>query len=178
MVRFLPFDRSDEEGISIVLKHIDFSIQYGEDLEFKEPKVRGITSHIPAHILSYPCLTLHALISSHITAHILSYPCLHYQWGIHLYTHMLDMRQCSIRKYKNIVENVFSGSYFPFFRKQMKILSTQIMMNSFKIPENYLLLHMWKHALNIFLLLSLLLCVCVYIYVSGRGSSVCMHAWK
>ncbi|XP_012697730.1 GPN-loop GTPase 3 [Clupea harengus] len=38
MVRFLPFDRSDEEGISIVLKHIDFSIQYGEDLEFKEPK--------------------------------------------------------------------------------------------------------------------------------------------
>uniref|UniRef100_A0A672SVK9 GPN-loop GTPase 3 n=1 Tax=Sinocyclocheilus grahami TaxID=75366 RepID=A0A672SVK9_SINGR len=38
MVRFLPFDRTDEEGISIVLQHIDFSIQYGEDLEFKEPK--------------------------------------------------------------------------------------------------------------------------------------------
>ncbi|KAJ3605590.1 hypothetical protein NHX12_027635 [Muraenolepis orangiensis] len=38
MVRFLPFDRSDEEGINIVLQHIDFSIQYGEDLEFKEPK--------------------------------------------------------------------------------------------------------------------------------------------
>ncbi|XP_030625057.1 GPN-loop GTPase 3 isoform X2 [Chanos chanos] len=38
MVRFLPFDRTDEEGINIVLQHIDFSIQYGEDLEFKEPK--------------------------------------------------------------------------------------------------------------------------------------------
>ena len=40
MVRFLPFDRSDEESINIVLQHIDFAIQYGEDLEFKEPKVR------------------------------------------------------------------------------------------------------------------------------------------
>ncbi|KAJ8346516.1 hypothetical protein SKAU_G00279170 [Synaphobranchus kaupii] len=38
MVRFLPFDRTDEEGINIVLQHIDFSIQYGEDLEFKEPR--------------------------------------------------------------------------------------------------------------------------------------------
>lgn len=38
MVRFLPFDRTDEEGINIVLQHIDFTIQYGEDLEFKEPK--------------------------------------------------------------------------------------------------------------------------------------------
>lgn len=38
MVRFLSFDRTDEEGINIVLQHIDFSIQYGEDLEFKEPK--------------------------------------------------------------------------------------------------------------------------------------------
>ncbi|KFW83266.1 GPN-loop GTPase 3, partial [Manacus vitellinus] len=38
MVRFLPFDRSDEESINIVLQHIDFTIQYGEDLEFKEPK--------------------------------------------------------------------------------------------------------------------------------------------
>lgn len=40
MVRFLPFDCTDEEGINIVLQHIDFSIQYGEDLEFKEPKVK------------------------------------------------------------------------------------------------------------------------------------------
>lgn len=39
MVRFLPFDRTDDEGINIVLQHIDFSIQYGEDLEFKEPTV-------------------------------------------------------------------------------------------------------------------------------------------
>lgn len=39
MVRFLPFDCTDEEGINIVLQHIDFSIQYGEDLDFKEPKV-------------------------------------------------------------------------------------------------------------------------------------------
>ncbi|XP_061657126.1 GPN-loop GTPase 3 [Syngnathoides biaculeatus] len=38
LVRFMPFDRTDEEGINIVLQHIDFSIQYGEDLEVKEPK--------------------------------------------------------------------------------------------------------------------------------------------
>ncbi|XP_054613378.1 GPN-loop GTPase 3 [Dunckerocampus dactyliophorus] len=38
MVRFMPFDRTDEEGINIVQQHIDFSIQYGEDLEVKEPK--------------------------------------------------------------------------------------------------------------------------------------------
>ena len=44
MVRFLPFDCTDEEGINIVLQHIDFSIQYGEDLEFKEPKVRKSTN--------------------------------------------------------------------------------------------------------------------------------------
>ncbi|XP_010786258.1 GPN-loop GTPase 3 [Notothenia coriiceps] len=38
MVRFMPFDRTDEEGMNMVLQSIDFSIQYGEDLEFKEPK--------------------------------------------------------------------------------------------------------------------------------------------
>uniref|UniRef100_A0A8D0E7P8 GPN-loop GTPase 3 n=2 Tax=Salvator merianae TaxID=96440 RepID=A0A8D0E7P8_SALMN len=38
MVRFLPLDRSDEESVNIVLQHVDFAIQYGEDLEFKEPK--------------------------------------------------------------------------------------------------------------------------------------------
>ncbi|VFV23746.1 gpn-loop gtpase 3 [Lynx pardinus] len=38
MVRFLPYDQSDEESMNIVLQHIDFAIQYGEDLEFKEPK--------------------------------------------------------------------------------------------------------------------------------------------
>lgn len=42
MVRFLPFDCTDEEGINIVLQHIDFSIQYGEDLDFKEPKVSSL----------------------------------------------------------------------------------------------------------------------------------------
>lgn len=46
MVRFLPFDRTDEEGINIVLQHIDFSIQYGEDLEFKEPKVKTEKNYI------------------------------------------------------------------------------------------------------------------------------------
>lgn len=40
MVRFLPFDCTDEEGVNVVLQHIDFSIQYGEDLDFKEPKVK------------------------------------------------------------------------------------------------------------------------------------------
>ncbi|KAG5198693.1 hypothetical protein JEQ12_007289 [Ovis aries] len=39
MVRFLPYDQSDEESMNIVLQHIDFAIQYGEDLEFKEPKL-------------------------------------------------------------------------------------------------------------------------------------------
>ncbi|XP_055963164.1 GPN-loop GTPase 3-like [Sorex fumeus] len=39
MVRFLPYDHSDEESMNIVLQHIDFAIKYGEDLEFKEPKV-------------------------------------------------------------------------------------------------------------------------------------------
>ncbi|CAL8322306.1 unnamed protein product [Lota lota] len=49
MVRFLPFDRSDEEGINIVLQNIDFSIQYGEDLEFKEPKELEEDSGNPQH---------------------------------------------------------------------------------------------------------------------------------
>uniref|UniRef100_A0A4W3HG05 GPN-loop GTPase 3 n=1 Tax=Callorhinchus milii TaxID=7868 RepID=A0A4W3HG05_CALMI len=38
MVRFLPFDQSDEESVNIVLQHIDFSIQYGEDFEVREPR--------------------------------------------------------------------------------------------------------------------------------------------
>lgn len=42
MVRFLPYDQSDEESMNIVLQHIDFAIQYGEDLEFKEPKVISV----------------------------------------------------------------------------------------------------------------------------------------
>ncbi|XP_055963156.1 GPN-loop GTPase 3-like [Sorex fumeus] len=39
MVRFLPSDQSEEESMNIVLQHIDFAIQYGEDLEFKETKL-------------------------------------------------------------------------------------------------------------------------------------------
>ncbi|XP_055963147.1 GPN-loop GTPase 3-like [Sorex fumeus] len=38
MVRLLPYDQLDEESRNIVLQHIDFAIQYGEDLEFKELK--------------------------------------------------------------------------------------------------------------------------------------------
>jgi hypothetical protein len=38
MVSFVPLDISDEESITMVLAHIDNSIQYGEDLEPKEPK--------------------------------------------------------------------------------------------------------------------------------------------
>lgn len=49
MVRFLPFDCTDEEGINIVLQHIDFSIQYGEDLDFKEPKVSSLKGHLVSH---------------------------------------------------------------------------------------------------------------------------------
>lgn len=44
MVRFLPYDQSDEESMNIVLQHIDFAIQYGEDLEFKEPKEHDVES--------------------------------------------------------------------------------------------------------------------------------------
>lgn len=39
-VSFLPFDQTDEEGITDVLMTIDSSIQYGEDLEHREPPVR------------------------------------------------------------------------------------------------------------------------------------------
>ncbi|XP_006894779.1 PREDICTED: GPN-loop GTPase 3 [Elephantulus edwardii] len=44
MVRFLPFDQSDEESMNIVLQHIDFAIQYGEDLEFREPEEQESSS--------------------------------------------------------------------------------------------------------------------------------------
>eukprot|EP01102_Stenamoeba_stenopodia_P004551 TRINITY_DN14852_c0_g1_i1.p1 TRINITY_DN14852_c0_g1~~TRINITY_DN14852_c0_g1_i1.p1 ORF type:complete len:270 (+),score=53.66 TRINITY_DN14852_c0_g1_i1:80-889(+) len=37
MVSFVPLDVTDEDSISLVLAHIDNSIQYGEDLEPKEP---------------------------------------------------------------------------------------------------------------------------------------------
>jgi GTPase SAR1 family protein len=38
MVSFLPLDASDEESIAHLLLHIDHAIQYGEDMEPKEPK--------------------------------------------------------------------------------------------------------------------------------------------
>ncbi|EHB11488.1 GPN-loop GTPase 3 [Heterocephalus glaber] len=38
MVQFLPYYQSDDESMNIALQHIDSAIQYGEDLEFKEPK--------------------------------------------------------------------------------------------------------------------------------------------
>eukprot|EP01128_Nolandella_sp_AFSM9_P000850 TRINITY_DN10978_c0_g1_i1.p1 TRINITY_DN10978_c0_g1~~TRINITY_DN10978_c0_g1_i1.p1 ORF type:complete len:301 (+),score=85.32 TRINITY_DN10978_c0_g1_i1:87-905(+) len=41
MVSFLPFDPHDEESISLVLQHIDHSIQFGEDEEPLEPKERN-----------------------------------------------------------------------------------------------------------------------------------------
>jgi len=38
MVSFVPFNISDEDTITLCLAHIDQTIQYGEDLEPKEPK--------------------------------------------------------------------------------------------------------------------------------------------
>lgn len=38
LVQFIPLDYTDEESIEYVLSNIDNSIQYGEDLEPKEPK--------------------------------------------------------------------------------------------------------------------------------------------
>jgi len=37
MVSFLPIDITDEDSIAVVLSHIDNAIQYGEDVEPKEP---------------------------------------------------------------------------------------------------------------------------------------------
>jgi len=36
-VQFLPLDASDEDSLHAVLSHIDYSIQYGESEEPKEP---------------------------------------------------------------------------------------------------------------------------------------------
>jgi len=38
MVSFVPLDITDEESIALVLAHADQNIQYGEDLEPKEPR--------------------------------------------------------------------------------------------------------------------------------------------
>lgn len=37
MVTFIPLDITDEESIEYLLSNIDYAIQYGEDLEPKEP---------------------------------------------------------------------------------------------------------------------------------------------
>lgn len=37
-VNFIPLDITDEEDIALVLQHADYIIQYGEDLEPKQPK--------------------------------------------------------------------------------------------------------------------------------------------
>lgn len=37
-VNFLPLDIRDEEDIALVLNHADYIVQYGEDLEPKQPK--------------------------------------------------------------------------------------------------------------------------------------------
>lgn len=37
MVNFVPFDITDEDSIEYALSVIDTAIQYGEDLEPKEP---------------------------------------------------------------------------------------------------------------------------------------------
>ena len=42
LVRFLPLDVSDEESIDNVLLQIDAALQYGEDQEPKEPRVRSV----------------------------------------------------------------------------------------------------------------------------------------
>ncbi|CAM9374681.1 unnamed protein product [Laminaria digitata] len=38
MVNFLPLDIRDEEDVALVLHHADYIVQYGEDLEPKQPK--------------------------------------------------------------------------------------------------------------------------------------------
>jgi hypothetical protein len=37
-VSFIPLDITDEDSVSLVLMHIDHVLQYGEDLEPKEPR--------------------------------------------------------------------------------------------------------------------------------------------
>jgi GPN-loop GTPase len=39
MVSFIPLNIEDEDSIEYVLSHADNAVQYGEDLEPKEPKL-------------------------------------------------------------------------------------------------------------------------------------------
>jgi len=40
MVNFVPMNINDEDSIELVLAHVDNAIQFGEDEEPKEPRVR------------------------------------------------------------------------------------------------------------------------------------------
>ena len=48
LVRFIPLDPTDDDCMSEVLLQIDMTIQYGEDLEPKEPRV-GVTARSVTH---------------------------------------------------------------------------------------------------------------------------------
>jgi len=45
MVSFLPLDSNDEDSISLVLQHIDHAIQYGEDVEARDPEETDNTAN-------------------------------------------------------------------------------------------------------------------------------------
>eukprot|EP01083_Nonionella_stella_P055457 146307_1 len=47
MVSFLPFDITDETCLTVTLQHIDNAIQYGEDLEVKDPLRRTEDMELP-----------------------------------------------------------------------------------------------------------------------------------
>lgn len=49
-VNFLPLDITDEEDIALVLQHADYIIQYGEDIEPKQPK-----DEVSLRCASYGC---------------------------------------------------------------------------------------------------------------------------
>jgi GPN-loop GTPase len=48
LVNFVPLDPSDEDSVAYVLAHIDRQLQYGEDMEPREPTLDdGAPSHLP-----------------------------------------------------------------------------------------------------------------------------------
>jgi len=52
LVKFTPLDQSDEESISDCLLQIDLAIQYGEDLEPKDPVSHALFSYSNPKALS------------------------------------------------------------------------------------------------------------------------------
>jgi hypothetical protein len=42
MVSFIPLNITQESSIEYLLSHVDNAVQYGEDLEPKEPKEFGV----------------------------------------------------------------------------------------------------------------------------------------